>query len=87
MLALEPIDHVRSTRRDLLDDDWDAVAAAMELTTAFAPEAPDALEDFSHAEVIFPFDRVAETCVERGAPVLVEFLPARRCGGRRGCTS
>ena len=47
MLALEPIDYVRSTRRDLLDDDGDAVAAAMELTTAFAPEAPAALEDFS----------------------------------------
>jgi tRNA (Thr-GGU) A37 N-methylase len=48
MIALEPIGHVRSTRRDLLDDDWDAVAATIELTADFAPEALAGPEDFSH---------------------------------------
>ncbi len=67
MINLEPIGHVRSTRRELLDDDWDSVAAAIELTADFAPEALAGLEDFSHAEVIFHFDRVAETGIERGA--------------------
>ena len=67
MITLEPIAHVRSTRRELLDDDWDSVAATIELVPAFAPEALAGLEDFSHAEVLFHFDRVAESAVERGA--------------------
>jgi tRNA (adenine37-N6)-methyltransferase len=67
VINLEPIGHVRSARRELLDDDWDSVAATIELTAAFAPEALAGLEDFSHAEIIFHFDRVAETGVERGA--------------------
>ncbi len=67
MINLEPIGHVRSTRRELLDDDWDSIGATIELTTGFAPEALAGLEDFSHAEVIFHFDRVDEAGVERGA--------------------
>lgn len=67
MISLEAIGHVRSSRRELLDDDWDSVAAAIELTPDFAPEALAGLEEFSHAEVIFHFDRVAESIVERGA--------------------
>ena len=43
------------------------MAATIELTAAFAPEALAGLEDFSHAEVIFHFDRVAEAGIERGA--------------------
>ena len=66
MINLEAIGHVRSTRRDLLDDDWDSVAATIELTGAFNPEALAGLEDFSHAEVIFHFDRVPESSIERG---------------------
>jgi tRNA-Thr(GGU) m(6)t(6)A37 methyltransferase TsaA len=67
VINLEPIGHVRSTRRELLDDDWDSIGATIELTTGFAPEALAGLEDFSHAEVIFHFDRVDEAGVERGA--------------------
>jgi len=31
VITLEPIGYVRSARRDLLDDDWDAVPATIEL--------------------------------------------------------
>ena len=67
MINLDAIGYVRSTRRALLDDDWDSVAATIELTSDFTPEALAGLEDFSHAEVIFHFDRVAAGTVERGA--------------------
>ena len=67
MITLEPIGHVRSSRRELLDDDWDHVPATIELTEAFAPEALDGLEAFSHAEIVFHFDRVDPAAVERGA--------------------
>ena len=66
-ITLEPIGWVRSTRAELLDDDWDAVAARIELAADLPPEALDGLDAFSHAEVIYHFDRVAPSAVERGA--------------------
>jgi len=66
MITLEPVGHVRSDRKELRDDDWGDVAARIELADAFGPEALDGLEGFSHAEVIFHFDRVLESAVERG---------------------
>ncbi len=67
MITLDPIGYVRSARRDLLDDDWDAVPAMIELGAAFDPVALDGLETFSHAEIVYHFDRVAPDAIERGA--------------------
>ena len=67
MISIEPIGYVRSDRRDLLDDDWDRVQAHIELAPAFGPEALAGLEAFSHAEIVYHFDRVADSAVERGA--------------------
>ncbi len=67
MIAIEPIGHVRSTRRDLSDDDWGAVTARIELLESFPVECLLGLEEFSHAEVLFHFDRVQEAAIVRGA--------------------
>jgi tRNA-Thr(GGU) m(6)t(6)A37 methyltransferase TsaA len=67
VITLEPIGYVRSARRDLLDDDWDAVPATIELDAAFDPVALDGLETFSHAEIVYHFDRVEPAAIERGA--------------------
>ena len=66
MITLEPVGHVRSDRKDLRDDDWGDVTARIELAASFAPHCLDGLEEFSHAEIIFQFDRVADAAVERG---------------------
>ena len=66
-IILEPIGYVRSTRNDLRDDEWANVTARIELTEQLAAESLDGLEEFSHAEVIFHFDRVAESAIEWGA--------------------
>jgi tRNA-Thr(GGU) m(6)t(6)A37 methyltransferase TsaA len=66
VIALEPVGHVRSDRKDLRDDDWGKVTSRIELTDAFGPEALDGLDEFSHAEVIFHFDKVDASAVERG---------------------
>ncbi|HYB99605.1 MAG TPA: tRNA (N6-threonylcarbamoyladenosine(37)-N6)-methyltransferase TrmO [Candidatus Limnocylindrales bacterium] len=67
MITLEPIGHVRSRRNDLSDDDWGDVVATIELAETFPEEALQGLEEFSHAEVLFHFDRAAEERIERGA--------------------
>jgi tRNA-Thr(GGU) m(6)t(6)A37 methyltransferase TsaA len=64
MIQLQPIGHVRSGRDDLRDDAWGDVTARIELSDAFGPECLEGLDEFSHAEVIFHFDRVPETSIE-----------------------
>jgi tRNA-Thr(GGU) m(6)t(6)A37 methyltransferase TsaA len=65
MITLIPIGTVRSSRADLADDDWDGVRSSIELAADFEPDALAGIEDFSHAEIIFHFDRADESKVER----------------------
>jgi tRNA (adenine37-N6)-methyltransferase len=67
VISLEPIGYVRSARRELLDDDWDRVPASIELRAELDATALDGLETFSHAEIVFHFDRVDPAAVEHGA--------------------
>ena len=67
MVVMEPIGHVRNARKDLSDDDWGAVLSRIELVDALNEDSLLGLEAFSHAEVLFHFDRVQEANVVRGA--------------------
>lgn len=68
MIALEPIGWVRGGRSEPTDDDWGAVLAAIELDeTRFSPDSVSGLEEFSHLEAIFLFDRVQADEIETGA--------------------
>jgi tRNA (Thr-GGU) A37 N-methylase len=67
-IAVRPIGFVRGGRADVEDDGWDAERATIELD----PEVVDAeatlgLDQFSHIEVVFVFDRVDPDGVCRGA--------------------
>ena len=67
-VSLTPIGHVRGGRAEAIDDDWGASRATIELdSAAFTPDALAGLADFSHAEVIFLFDRVPPEKIETGA--------------------
>ncbi len=66
-LVLRPIGRVVGGRAEAVDDDWDAVAASIELDPGMLEAgATDGLADFSHVEVVFCFDRVDEGAVCRG---------------------
>lgn len=68
MIQLEPIGHVRGGRTVALDDHWGEARARIELDSArFTADALAGLEQFSHAEVIFCFDRVGDDEIEYGA--------------------
>ena len=64
MITLDPIGYVRSARADLRDDDWGNVTARIEISERLGAQCLDGLEEFSHAEVIFHFDRVPEGAIE-----------------------
>ena len=67
MILLTPIGIVHSPRRDLDDDGWGSVHSTIELDESFGAEALDGIEEYSHAEVVFYFDRVPDSSVVRGA--------------------
>ena len=49
------------------DDSWDSESAEIVLGGRFAPDALAGLEDFSHIEVVFCFDRVSDDQITTGA--------------------
>lgn len=66
-VTLEPIGHVRGGRDQPIDDDWGQSRARLVLDERFTPDALAGLDAFSHAEVIFLFDRVPDDKIETGA--------------------
>lgn len=68
MISLKAIGKVSSGRSEPIDDDWDAIPASIELDPdQFDGEALMGLDQFSHCEVIFLFDRVPEEKIEKRA--------------------
>ncbi len=65
--TVTPIARVRSSRRDIVDDDWDAERVTIELLPPFGPDAVRGLDAFSHIDVIYLFDRVDPARVHTGA--------------------
>lgn len=66
--VIEAVGHVRGGRAEAIDDDWGASRARIELDPKrFEPEALFGLADFSHAEIIFLFDRVDEARINTSA--------------------
>lgn len=66
--TLEPIGHVRGGRAEATDDDWGLSRAVIELDgSRFEPDALAGLDSFSHAELIFVFDKVGEDKIVSGA--------------------
>ena len=67
MHTVEAIAHVQSPRTAIADDDWGGVVSHIVVEPRFGPEALAGLADFSHLEVLYHFDRVAEERIETGA--------------------
>lgn len=66
--VVRPIGTVRSDRTEAVDDDWDAVAARIELDAdRFSADVVAGLDEFSHVDVVYLFHRVDEADVNLGA--------------------
>ena len=65
---MTPLGVVRSPRTEVVDDDWGDVVATLVLDPAVLDaDATARLEDFSHVEVVYLFDRVDPASVQTGA--------------------
>ncbi|WP_405498311.1 SAM-dependent methyltransferase [Streptomyces sp. NBC_00096] len=67
-VVVVPVGVVVGGRSEVVDDDWGRETAVIRLDRErFGPEALYGLEDFSHVEVVYHFDRVPEEKIETGA--------------------
>ena len=67
-ILMKPIGVVASSRAEPIDDEWDAVSSHILIDGGqFTADAVAGLDAFSHLEVLYHFDRVAEPEIERGA--------------------
>jgi tRNA (Thr-GGU) A37 N-methylase len=64
---VQAIGKVEGARDDLEDDYWGGQESCIVLSAGIPPEALQGIETFSHVEVLFLFDRVAESKVVLGA--------------------
>jgi tRNA (adenine37-N6)-methyltransferase len=66
--AMQPVGHVVGGRAEAVDDHWAAERAIIRLDPdRFTADALLGLDQFSHLEVVFVFDRVTEDKIEYGA--------------------
>ena len=67
-IRMTPIAIVHSPVRDAIDDVWGGVHCRIELDASrFTPESLAGLEEFSHVEIVFVFDRVREDEIYPGS--------------------
>jgi tRNA (Thr-GGU) A37 N-methylase len=67
-LTMVPIGHVRGGRADLVDDDWAGETSRIELDPLVVERSATlSLDQFSHVEIVFVFDRVDPAAVCRGS--------------------
>lgn len=65
--VIEAIGRVEATRKEAVDDDWGGSESTIVLAESFPEDALAGLEDFSHVEVLFVFDRVDPAKIVSGA--------------------
>src|SRR3989442_13258060 len=91
-IELEPIAVVRSPRTEVRDDDWGGLESQIVLDPRLEADALDGIEQFSHAEVLFFFDRVDPGKIVAGArhprkqpgwPAVGGFAPRGKAGPDR----
>jgi tRNA-Thr(GGU) m(6)t(6)A37 methyltransferase TsaA len=66
-IQLEPVAYVRGGRPDVRDDFWGGRETAIELIPGIPAESLDGLEEFSHAEILYVFDRIGTSDLVLGA--------------------
>ena len=59
-ICIEPVAYVTNSRREAIDDNWSKMTSSTTLADNIPSEAFAGIEQFSHLEIIFYFDKVDE---------------------------
>ena len=66
-ISTNPIGYVKASRSEAKDDYWGGAESCIVLEDRFDSDSLSGLDQFSHVEVLFVFDRVDESKVVTGA--------------------
>ena len=61
MITSHPVAAVKNSRQDQSDDFWGNIISEIELAENIPAEAFDGIDEFSHLEIIFHFDKADKT--------------------------
>ncbi|MBA2250839.1 MAG: tRNA (N6-threonylcarbamoyladenosine(37)-N6)-methyltransferase TrmO [Chitinophagaceae bacterium] len=68
-VVLTPIGKVMNTRKTPVDDNWSGILSEIEIAKHLSVESLGNITDFSHLEIIYYFDKVADdTIILSGKP-------------------
>lgn len=56
-ITIKPIGFVKNNRNQPVDDNWSSIESEIELTEALPEECFEGIEQFSHLEIIYYFDK------------------------------
>jgi tRNA-Thr(GGU) m(6)t(6)A37 methyltransferase TsaA len=66
-IELQPIGFVKNSRIEISDDFWGGIRSEITLVDKFPNDAFKGIEEFSHLEIIFCFDKVDPAKIKFGA--------------------
>lgn len=67
MITLKPIAFVKNSRKEISDDFWGGIISEIILSDDFDETALQGIEEFSHLEIIFYFDKVESDKIKTGS--------------------
>lgn len=59
-ISIEPVAYTTNSRREAIDDNWSIITSSITLADYIPSDAFAGIEQFSHLEIIFYFDKVDE---------------------------
>jgi len=62
--SIKPIAFVNNTRKDILDDNWGSIISTIELAENINESSLKGINEFSHLEIIFLFDKVSDDKIQ-----------------------
>ena len=62
-IIIKPVGYVKNDRTQPVDDNWSSVRSVIELAEELPDECFDGIEDFSHLEIIYYFDKSEKTFI------------------------
>lgn len=77
MISLNPIGEIVNKRKIIEDDNWGEIISIIKLNDSFDESALKGINEFSHLEIIYYFDKVEDSKIITGArhPRNLEHLP------------
>lgn len=67
MITLEPVGIIHNSRKEISDDYWGNIISEIILSDEFSEDAIEGIEEFSHVEIIFYFDKVLKENIKSGS--------------------